>query len=636
MERVLGERFGLSAFRPGQREVVTALLERGGALAVFPTGGGKSLCYQLPALLLEGVTVVVSPLIALMKDQLDALARLGVPAARLDSSLGADAERGVVERLRRGELKLLYVAPERFSNERFAALLKDLRIALFAVDEAHCVSEWGHNFRPDYLKLARAARDFKAERVLALTATASPAVVEDICASFGIAREAAVVTGFYRPNLQLEMTPVSAAERDGLLVSRLRARGAGPTIVYVTQQKTAERVAEGLARQGFEAAAYHAGMEPEDRTRVQEAWMASGKGVMVATVAFGMGIDKPDVRGVYHYNLPKGLESYSQEVGRAGRDGKPSVVELLACPDDVPALENFAHGDVPTEDAVAGVVEGLMGAGAAFDLNVRELSSAHDMRELVLETALTYLELEGVLKQGTSFFTEYKVRPLVPMEALLSRFDGPRAKFLTDVFARAKQGRVWLTVSPAEVAEALGQDRERVMKALEYLKEQGLAEVTATGLRRRYTRLREREDLRALTAMLLERFAKREAQGVARVREVLDFIQSEGCLPNTLAAHFGEVREAPCGMCTVCRTGAPVRMPAPAAPARVEDVVDVGRLAALRRKHPEALGHPRQVARYLCGLSSPAVGKARIGRDPLFGSAEGLRFSDVLAWCERA
>ena len=218
---VLAARFGFDAFRPGQEQVVQALLAGRSALAVFPTGAGKSLCYQLPALLLEGMTIVVSPLIALMKDQIDFLQRSGIEAARLDSSLQATEQREIFGRLRAGSLKLLYVAPERFNNERFLAQLARARISLFAVDEAHCISEWGHNFRPDYLKLAERARELAAERVLALTATATPAVVADIRAGFGIGEADAVVTGFYRPNLTLLTTPVTAAERQRQLVERL-------------------------------------------------------------------------------------------------------------------------------------------------------------------------------------------------------------------------------------------------------------------------------------------------------------------------------------------------------------------------------------------------------------------------------
>ena len=328
---VLSSRFGFSDYRPGQESVVDALLAGRSALAVFPTGAGKSLCYQLPALLLDGVTVVVSPLIALMKDQIDALVRQGIDAARLDSSLGADEARDVSDRLRAGSLKLLYVAPERFNNERFlAAARADADLAVRGRRGALHLGV-GAQLPARLPQARRSARELGAERVLALTATATPAVVADICAGFGIAEADAVVTGFYRPNLTLLTTPARASERDQLLIDRLRERPAGSTIVYVTLQRTALRVASLLAAAGLPARPYHAGMSPEDRVATQEWWTASDSNIVVATIAFGMGIDKADVRYVYHFNLPKGLESYSQEIGRAGRDGAPSICELFAC-----------------------------------------------------------------------------------------------------------------------------------------------------------------------------------------------------------------------------------------------------------------------------------------------------------------
>lgn len=635
VEVVLRERFGLESFRPGQREVLTALLQpHGSALAVFPTGGGKSLCYQLPALLLEGLTVVVSPLIALMKDQIDALARRGIRAARLDSSLSLEEAREVTQALRDGTLKLLYVAPERFNNERFMGLLRELPISLFAVDEAHCVSEWGHNFRPDYLKLAQAARTLRAERILALTATATPQVVHDICEGFGIPESHAVVTGFYRNNLTLETTPTGPEARDALLVERLKARPPGPTIVYVTLQKTAERVAELLRAEGLSASAYHAGLEAEERERVQEAWTRSAKGIVVATIAFGMGIDKADVRAVYHYNLPKGLESYSQEIGRAGRDGAPSVVELLACPDDVPTLENFALGDTPLPEALTALVKELLSSGPELHLDLYALGNRHDLRPLVLRTALTYLELEGVLRQGTPYYAGYKVRLADSVEALAGRFQGERARFVKDLFAHAKKGRTWYTFEPSEVAQALGQPRDRVVKALDYFQEQGYAEVQVAEPRQRYTRLREREDAEALVALLRERFQKREAQEVSRVRDVLRLVMHDGCQSNALVAHFGERREAPCGHCTWCRTGVARVLPPPRPRPELRAQLDVATFRSLVAKHPEALGHPRQAARFLCGLSSPALSKAKLGGHKLFGVLAEYPFAQVLAFCE--
>jgi ATP-dependent DNA helicase RecQ len=626
--------FGFREFRPGQRQVIEALLAGRSALAVFPTGGGKSLCYQLPALALEGVTLVVSPLIALMKDQIDFLRGRGVEAARLDSSLSFEETREVGARLDAGTLKLLYVAPERFNNERFLLQLRRTRIALFAVDEAHCISEWGHNFRPDYLKLAGIAGELGAERVLALTATATPTVAQDICSAFSIPEEAAVVTGFYRPNLKLQTTPVQAQARDRLLLQRLESRPPGPTIVYVTLQKTAERVAEALRQAGLQARPYHAGMETAQREEVQDWWTASDRAIVVATLAFGMGIDKADVRYVYHYNLPKSLESYSQEIGRAGRDDASSLVELLACPDDVPVLENFAYGDTPTETALRGLMTELFSEAPEMSLNLYELSGRHDLRLLVLRTALTYLELMGLFRQGTPFYAGYELRPLLPVDEIIAQFKGEPARFVADLFAAAKKGRTWYALDPDAAASGLGQERRRVVRALEYLAEHGWAELRSGDLRHRYTRLRE-TDVEALVRELFHRFLSREERETRRLAQVLDLVTHDGCQTNALVAYFGEERASPCGHCTYCRTGKPQTLPPSAVLPPLPDGLDVSAFQALREAHTEALGEPRQAARFLCGLSSPALTRQKLSRHPLFGALEERRFPEVLDWCGR-
>jgi len=637
---VLAARFGFDSFRPGQEQIVDALLAGRSALAVFPTGAGKSLCYQLPALLLEGVTIVVSPLIALMKDQIDFLQRSGIEAARLDSSLDAAEQREIFERLRTGALKLLYVAPERLNNERFLAQLARTRISLFAVDEAHCISEWGHNFRPDYLKLAERAGELGAERVLALTATATPAVVADIRAGFGIEEADAVVTGFYRPNLTLLATPVATGERDALLLERLRERPPGTTIVYVTLQRTSLRIAELLAEAGLPARPYHAGLGTEERVSVQEWWAGSDRAIVVATIAFGMGIDKADVRYVYHYNLPKSLESYSQEIGRAGRDGRESICELLACPDDVPTLENFAYGDTPTGEALNGLLAEVLGrqVGEEFALSEYELSARHDLRPLVLKTALTYLELDGVLRQGTPFYAGYRLRPLgeASLEEVCSRFDEARARFLRRVIDTGKTGRTWTTLAPGEAAAALGEERRRVVDALEYLDQQGLIELQPAELRQRYTLTARPDSESELVAGLRERFTRRERAETGRLEDVLALVTHDGCQVCALVGYFGEDRTEPCGHCSHCLTGRAQRLPEPEPKPPIEAIVRAEALAALRAGHPDALDTPRQQARLLSGITSPATSRAKLTRDTLFGALAEWRFADVLAWCETA
>ncbi len=632
-EQVLRDTFGLSEFRPGQGAVIGHLLAGRSAAAVFPTGGGKSLCYQLPALLLPGVTLVVSPLIALRKEQIDRLKARGIPAERLDSTLGPDEVSRVMADLRGGRLRLLYVAPERFNNERLREALLRLRVSLFAVDEAHCISEWGHNFRPDYLKLAHFAKRCKAERTLALTATATPQVLADVCAGFGIAPDCAVRTGFHRPNLALHVTPVAAAERDTLLARRLKERAPGPTIVYVTLQRTAEEVAGRLFAAGVPAKFYHAGMEDDARAAVQDWFAASDNAVVVATIAFGMGIDKANIRAVYHYNLPKSLENYSQEVGRAGRDGLPSACEMFVCPDDLNRLENFVYGDTPTESAVRGLVRHLFAGGDELALGIIELSNEFDVRPLVVATLLTYLELDGYLEGGTPFYANYAFQPLATSAEILANFEGERRQFLAAVFRQAKKAKTWFHIDLDAAGRAAGAPRERVMRALDHLAERGMLTVKADGLRHRYRRLRAPHEADALAAELYSRTLRREAREVARLNQVTELAAHDGCLASRLGAHFGEPLAEPCGHCSWCAGGRqPARLLPRAAPAIDADVWR--RAAALRAARPDVLGEPRALARFLCGLSSPRLSRGKMTAERLFGALEGVPFAEVLRRAE--
>ncbi len=627
--RTLLEVFGFPAFRAGQERVIASLLEGRSSVAIFPTGGGKSLCYQLPALLIDGLTVVVSPLIALMKDQVDELRRRGVAAARLDSSLAASEVRRVYADLREGRLRLLYVAPERLASERFVAMLAGRPIALLAVDEAHCISEWGHNFRPEYLKLARLADRLCVGRVLALTATATPEVARSIAGAFRVEARDVVVASFHRPNLELHATPCRAEDRQALLLDRIRTRPQGPAIVYVTLQRTAEDLAALLTRNGCPAVAYHAGLGDEVRPAVQERFMASDDGVVVATIAFGMGIDKANIRSVIHYNLPKGPESYAQEIGRAGRDGQAARCDLFACPDDVTTLENFAYGDTPTPESVASLVDALLDAGPEFDVSTYDLSQRHDVRPLVIGTLLTYLELEGILQATGPFYAEYKFRSDKPLDDLVAGFDPARAEFLTRVFDRASKGRTWHSLDVHAAAEALGEPRARIVAALGYLEERGDLVVQATGARLGYRRLDPDVDREGLRATLDDRFRDREGRDVGRVRAMLDFAIEPGCLTNRLVAHFGErIAGDRCGHCGPCLGEA--APPLPRREPRPIGAADRAAADSLRQEGHRALATPRQRARFLCGLASPATGRAKLTRDPRFGSLADVAFARVL------
>ena len=626
---VLQTVFGFAHFRPGQADVIEHVLAGRSAAAVFPTGSGKSLCYQLPALLLPGLTLVVSPLIALMKDQVDQLKTRGVAAERLDSSLTAEEIGTLMTALRSGRVKLLYVAPERFNNERFREALQQLRVSLFAVDEAHCISEWGHNFRPDYLKLAGFARTCHAERILALTATATPPVLADICRGFDIAPACAVRTGFYRPNLTVLTTSIDAANRDAVLCERLAHRPRGPTIIYVTLQRTAEAVAASLTAAGYEARAYHAGMADEARTTTQEWFMRADYGVVVATIAFGMGIDKANIRYVYHYNLPKSLENFSQEIGRAGRDGLPSICEMLVCPEDLNALENFAYGDTPGLASVQTFLSEMFALGDDFDVSLYDLSARHDIRQLVVRTLLTYLELDGYLEEGTPFYARYQFRPLTPSADILAHFTGERREFLVTLLRCAEKARTWLYLDLERAIQATGAPRERIVRALDYLAAQQWLEVKAEGVRNRFRRLRLPSDLNAVAQSLHARTLDREGRELARLHQVLELATHHGCQVAQLCTHFGEVLPAPCGHCTWCLSNhSPLRLP-PRPAVAIDDAI-WHQATLLRREQPDPLVDSRAFARFLCGLTSPKLTRRRLTVHQLFGALAHVPFAAVL------
>ncbi len=393
----LRELFGFEAFRPGQEDVVRAAIEGRDTLALMPTGSGKSLTYQLAAMLRPEPTLVLSPLIALMKDQVDKLPpQIAATATFVNSSLSVEESAARLDKVASGETRLVYAAPERLRQARFVEMLRTIGIGLVVVDEVHCVSMWGHDFRPDYLFIRRALEELGGPTLLGMTATATPEIAREIGVALG-RRPEVVHTSVVRPNLRYDVARVANAEdRLQILVERLRDLRGGSAIVYARSRRSTEEVARVLRGHGFRAEHYHAGLEPEERTRVQDDFVAGRVQTVVATTAFGMGIDKPDVRLVCLVNYPDSLEGYVQMVGRAGRDGVPSETLLLASPSDAVALRRFAVSDVPASSDLRAIYRALRDTDRSIDpAELNALVPERDPRVLV-----GMLEQAGLVRRG--------------------------------------------------------------------------------------------------------------------------------------------------------------------------------------------------------------------------------------------
>jgi len=450
---VLKRHYGYPSFRPGQSNAVEAVLSGRDVLVLMPTGGGKSLCFQIPSQVLPGATIVISPLISLMKDQVDNLAAVGIGATFINSTLPADECERRLASVRSGNVKLLYIAPERLDSPAFQRVLDDLRIAMIAIDEAHCVSQWGHDFRPSYARLYRLRERFDVP-MIALTASATPEARADIIAMLRLKDPVLVSKGFDRPNLRWNVIHLKdEVEKDSAFLNELRARrGRGSLIAYAATRKRVEMLADMLNTRGMRAVAYHAGLTPADRHRLQEAFMAGTAGVVVATNAFGMGIDKPDVRLVVHYDYPGSLEAYYQEAGRGGRDGGVAECVVLASPTDHLTHEFLIDQAHPQVEIVKAVYTFLhrSAVNGIVECTARQL--VKDVAEVggiaQADAALRVLERIGAIvrQRGRSTFDRYD-----PPQRFILAANPPASSEWTKIAAhrrreenRLKEMRAWI------------------------------------------------------------------------------------------------------------------------------------------------------------------------------------------------
>ena len=645
----LKQHFGFDSFRQGQERTVTQLLNGQSSLSIFPTGSGKSLCYQLAALQLPHLTLVVSPLLALIKDQLSFLASKKISAANIDSTLKGNQVQQVMTDIRNGKTKILMVSVERFKNERFRQFIQSVPVSMLVVDEAHCISEWGHNFRPDYLKLPNYRKELNIPLVLLLTATATKQVKLDMAEKFSIEKQHIVQTGFYRNNLDLSVVPVSSKEKDQRLLSIIKQQ-LGASIVYVTLQQSAEQVAQFLATNGINAKAYHAGFESDKRQQIQDEFMQGKVQVIVATIAFGMGIDKADIRLVIHYDLPKSIENYSQEIGRAGRDGDHSICITLANLDGLNTVENFVYGDTPELSSIEVVLNNIQADSYTtpyvhqgerrWEIQGLQLVNASNIRQLPLKTLLVQLELYGVIEPLHAYFADFKIKLLKPKEEILAGFNQDRQAFITTIFSHTSFKKVWGSLSFDSLLASGEIDRNRVVSALEYLHEKQLIVLETKGMTEVFKVNDTELSDPLLASNLSQYFIEKEKKEIKRIAALVDFFELDRCLTASLSQYFDDhsfeslvqdTENKVCGHCSVCR-GQVAKLSYSFEPQWPSDQQLLLVLSKFIEQLSVKIKRPISVdtcCRFLSGMSLPIFARNKVRQMPGFALCEQLPYADI-------
>ena len=568
---ILTQYWGYPSFRPLQEDIVDSVMAGKDTLALLPTGGGKSICFQVPAMAMDGLCLVITPLIALMKDQVAHLVDKGIPAAAIYSGMHPDAMELAYNQAAYGRLKFLYVSPERLQTDAFIEALKKMKVCLLAVDESHSISQWGYDFRPPYLKIADIRPYIPKVPVLALTATATAKVVDDIQVRLGFKKKNVFQSSFERKNVTYNVC--YEADKYGVLFRKLNAMTEGSAIVYVRNRKRTQVIADWLNSVGVFATFYHAGLDAKTRDQRQDLWMTDKVKVIVATNAFGMGIDKPDVRLVIHMDLPDSIEAYFQEAGRVGRDLKPSEAYLLVSPADIQKLKENLAQSFPELERIKLIYNALgnyfsipVGAGenVSYPFVINDFAKRYDFNVVEVFHTLKILEKEGFLLLSDSFDEPSKVMIKASRDDIYGfQVNNPQFSDLIKFMLRSLPGVMtdFVKINEEAMASKVGTTPEKIIDQLKRLESYNFLSYAPRNDKPQILFLSEFVDTRHF-GLTKENYYDRKKDAEERVKAVIDFVNNdEECRSVQLLRYFNEKTRKTCGHCDVCMKRANNRMP---------------------------------------------------------------------------
>jgi len=632
--QALQTHFGFQEFRPAQLEIIESILAGKNTLATLPTGSGKSLTFQLPSFLLreKGTTIVISPLLSLIRDQVQKLQRQGIAACQIDSTLTSEEKRHNLDELRDSKVQLLYTSPETLANPELLGILKQIPVSLVAIDEAHCYSEWGHSFRPSYLSLPHLTRTIKPYALLALTATATRKVASDIRKAFRIKIAQHIAFSPRRDNLSYNVIPSAGEQRLDTLTGILAKSEHLPAIVYAMQQKQCEEIAHHISTTGLRVKSYHAGMSASSRKQIQDDFLADKNQVIVATIAFGMGVDKSNIRSIIHYHLPKSPEGWMQESGRAGRDGKPAHTYLLACGDDIIPLTNFIRARELEETAVLRLICKFTSQGKTAVIQPYQTRVSLGMLTTTLDVLLAKLELLKVTKYTHATWRYIQMNVLYGRTIQLTDYPKKHRKAIQSIIDSDDRYDLHNSL------EDFGITSEKLYETLLEIKISGECYMRFSGWQKHYKVLKDldKNQIKDLAYELNTYHRNQLEHDELRLNEVIRISTTKACIPVQFEKWFSIAKAelTTCNNCSSCDgESRPRKLPisfkkkrGSTSPLSDEQLENIKEFLIKKKKY---LHNPTQLTCVLCGIGTPYIRHYYLHHHPIFGSFEHISYDDI-------